>query len=267
MALTLVIQTTLTFLIGGTVIFEDVWQRRVAPLAASAAGCQWLRRLLAATSTVEVAAGALSRESRFCAAGSPPWQPQPLGLAAEVRPPTPAASLVAARRGSPCCRGCGAFLAGLFAWSIAIPDPIHCRSLTDVSAGTRARARVPLWSAIGGLIVRGLFWSPFLFIVFWPLWVGISAAIWGVDDYNNFPQPELIMVSGDGCPCRRRALPRARTAPTLTTSLRLLPPMRALADRLWLCARRRHDAAAGHVHPLSQRALQHGAAIVSALRD
>jgi hypothetical protein len=196
LAVTLIVQTLLTTMIGGALAWEDVWQRRVAPLSSSAAPCACVRRVLAAQTTIEADAGALAREAACCAGGRPRL-PQPLGLAPDVRPATPAASLVSR---SCCCRGCSAFFVGLCAWATALPDPIHYRSLTELGRGG-ARTRAGLWTSLGGLVVRGLFFAPFLFVVFWPLFVGVIAAIYGSDGdepprgvYNKFPQPEIILT-------------------------------------------------------------------------
>ena len=195
-ALTIIIQTVLTTVIGGTVMFEDVWAWRVAPLQMRAAP-SWARPLLAATSTVIVRSDALTRETGcFIAAGR---RPQPLGTVAEVRPPTPALSLAHA---GGCCTSCTAFFGGIISWSIAIPDPLHARELTEVAtSAARTRSGMSPWAAIGGLVARGFFFSVPAFIVVWPVWIGITAAIWGSDNdtpprgvYNRFPQPTLILT-------------------------------------------------------------------------
>ena len=99
-----------------------------------------------------------------------------------------------------CHSGAEKFFLGLCAWAAALPDPIHSRWLTEVGRGG-TRTRAGLWTSLGGLALRGLFFSPFLFLLFWPLWVGVSAAIWGSDGdapprgvYNKFPQPTLILT-------------------------------------------------------------------------
>ena len=65
MALTLVIQTVLTVVLGAATVWEALWQRQISPLAACSAP-RWLRGILAGSSTVSVSASGLAHEGCRC---------------------------------------------------------------------------------------------------------------------------------------------------------------------------------------------------------
>jgi len=193
-ALTLIIQTLLTVLIGVTFMWQTLWERHVAPLSASAAP-RWLRAALASSSTVSVSADALALEG--CCAGCRSGAaalPTVMAAPPEVRPAMPAARL-AADGGGGCGGGCGAFWTPLLGWLLSLGDPLHARSLLVREPGAAAPPRQEtIARALGGLALRALVITPPLFVLFWPIFMGVTAAIWGSDGYNNFPQPELILA-------------------------------------------------------------------------
>lgn len=53
----------------------------------------------------------------------------------------------------------------------------------------------PVLARVGDTLKRVGVWFVLAFIPLWPLFTGVTYAIWGLDGYNSYPQPEFIAAT------------------------------------------------------------------------
>lgn len=228
LAVTLFVQNILTWIIGSTLQWTDFWGRRIPPYAVSGNGF-WARSVRRAhlyysepgqsvvanhSQPSQLAPGTVtnghgSKCEHFVAwfiatpdccraarraviideteSGDDPRFANALAAAAGQRTGTGGAAMES-KAAYDTQAGTAA------APQASAATPLHPEIADNIRRQMRVGRCKRVCVALGGLVLRGLAFSVPSFLIFWPITVGICAAIWGNTGYNNFPQPALIFA-------------------------------------------------------------------------
>lgn len=73
-----------------------------------------------------------------------------------------------------------------YQWWLRTSDLVLCPEITTER---------PWSQRILSTLLRSLPWMPYTFVLLWPLFTGVTFALWGDDGYNSFPLPEYLTAT------------------------------------------------------------------------